>query len=160
MAGQTAHASRPHIAVYVDPGLRDPFTRIARATRETVSFQVDNRRALGPWQKLPTTGIADTLLAIRSERDITTMNVSLPRTQKEFVDQQVQQGSFSTVSDYIRDLIRREQRALAREELERKLVEGLSSGAAREMTPQDWKLLRDGLKRRATDRKDGWPPVA
>ncbi|MEO6594520.1 MAG: type II toxin-antitoxin system ParD family antitoxin [Planctomycetota bacterium] len=88
-----------------------------------------------------------------SERDNTTMNVSLPRTQKEFVDQQVQQGSFSTVSDYIRDLIRREQRALAREELERKLLEGLNSGPATAMTKEDWKELRDGLKKRLTGRE-------
>ena len=81
------------------------------------------------------------------EAEITTMNVSLPRTQKEFVDKQVQQGSFSTVSDYIRDLIRREQRAVAREELERKLLEGLNSGRAKELTKADWKELRDGLLR-------------
>jgi antitoxin ParD1/3/4 len=88
-----------------------------------------------------------------SERDNTTMNVSLPRTQKEFVDQQVQQGSFSTVSDYIRDLIRREQRALAREDLERKLLEGLNSGPSTEMTKADWEELRDGLRKRLTGRE-------
>lgn len=81
------------------------------------------------------------------------MKVSLPRTQKEFVDQQVQQGSFATVSDYIRDLIRREQRAFAREELERKLVEGLNSGPSTEMTKKDWKALRDGLRNRLTRRE-------
>lgn len=82
------------------------------------------------------------------------MNVSLPRTQqKEFVDQQVQRGSFSTVSDYIRDLIRREQRVLAREELERKLLEGLNSGPATEMTPEDWKELREGLRKRFASRE-------
>ncbi len=88
-----------------------------------------------------------------AERDMTTMNVSLPRTQKEFIDQQVHQGSYSTVSDYIRDLIRREQRALAREELERKLLEGLNSGSASEMTKADWKELRDGLRKRVTGRE-------
>lgn len=88
-----------------------------------------------------------------AERDITTMNVSLPRTQKELVDQQVQRGSFSTVSDYIRDLIRREQRVLAREELERKLLEGLNSGPATEMTPEDWKELREGLRKRFASRE-------
>lgn len=44
-----------------------------------------------------------------ADRDITTMNVSLPRAQKDFVDQQVKRGSFFTVSDYICYLIRREQ---------------------------------------------------
>lgn len=49
-----------------------------------------------------------------TERDLTTRNVSLLRAQKEFVDEQVQRGSFATVSDYIRDLIRREQRVVDR----------------------------------------------
>ncbi|MFY9343463.1 MAG: type II toxin-antitoxin system ParD family antitoxin [Planctomycetota bacterium] len=89
-----------------------------------------------------------------AERDITTMNVSLPRAQKAFVDQQVQRGSFATVSDYIRDLIRREQRQFAREDLERKLVEGLK-GTPTEMTSQDWTEIRDGLLKRAADRKSG-----
>jgi antitoxin ParD1/3/4 len=88
-----------------------------------------------------------------SDRDITTMNVSLPRTQKEFVDQQVQQGSYSTVSDYIRDLIRREQRAAAREELERKLLEGLNSGATKEITEADWNALRDSISKRRPERR-------
>jgi antitoxin ParD1/3/4 len=88
-----------------------------------------------------------------AEREITTMNVSLPRTQKEFVDRQVQRGHFSTVSDYIRDLIRREQRVLAREELEQKLLDGLNSGPAKEMTKQDWKELREGLLKRFADRE-------
>lgn len=85
-----------------------------------------------------------------TERDLTTMNVSLPRAQKEFVDEQVQRGSFSTVSDYIRDLIRREQRAVAREEpeLEQELLEGLNSGPATAMTQDDWQELRDGLRSR------------
>lgn len=87
-----------------------------------------------------------------TERDLTTMNVSLPRAQKEFVDEQVQRGSFSTVSDYIRDLIRREQRAVAREELEQKLLEGLNSGPATAMTQEDWQELRDGLRNRLTGR--------
>lgn len=87
-----------------------------------------------------------------SEPDITTRNVSLPRAQHEFVDQQVQQGSSSTVSDDLRDLSRREQRALAREELERELLEGLSSGPATEMTKAEWKELRDGLRKRLTGR--------
>jgi antitoxin ParD1/3/4 len=90
---------------------------------------------------------------ISSERDNTTMNVSLPRSQTEFVDQQVQQGSFSTVSDYIRDLIRREQRALAREDLERKLLDGLNSGPSREMAKADWEELRDGLRKRLAGRE-------
>jgi len=58
-----------------------------------------------------------------------------------------------TVSDYIRDLIRREKRVLAREESERKLVEGLNSGPATELTKKDWKELRQGVRKRVAARK-------
>jgi putative addiction module CopG family antidote len=95
-------------------------------------------------------------LAMRSDRDITTIDVSQPRTRKAFVDQQVQQGSYATVSDDSRDLIRREQRAAAREELERKLLEGLDSGAAEEITEADWSALRDRIVERRPERRGGW----
>ena len=35
-----------------------------------------------------------------------TMNISLPDLLKKFVDKQVASGRYSSVSDYIRDLIR------------------------------------------------------
>lgn len=38
-----------------------------------------------------------------------TMNISLPDGMKAFVDQQVEQRGYGTSSEYIRDLIRREQ---------------------------------------------------
>ena len=74
--------------------------------------------------------------------------------QKEFVDEQVKSSSFSTGSDYIRDPSRREQRMLAREEFERKLLEGLNSGSATEMTQADWRELRKGLLERFGGRED------
>ncbi len=35
-----------------------------------------------------------------------TMNISLPEQLKEFVDEQVGSGRYSSVSEYVRDLIR------------------------------------------------------
>ena len=40
----------------------------------------------------------------------TTMNMSLPDVMKAFVDEQVQNGGFGTVSEYLRDLVRRDER--------------------------------------------------
>ena len=40
---------------------------------------------------------------------MTTMNVSLPEELKEFVDAQVDRGGFGSTSEFVRDLIRREQ---------------------------------------------------
>jgi antitoxin ParD1/3/4 len=37
------------------------------------------------------------------------MNVSLPETLKEFVDEQVSQRGYGTSSEYIRELIRKDQ---------------------------------------------------
>ena len=43
---------------------------------------------------------------------MTTMNVSLPNALRDFVDQQVGTAGYSTSSEYVRDLIRRDQQRL------------------------------------------------
>ena len=53
------------------------------------------------------------------------MNVSLPDRMKEWVESQVESGQYANVSDYVRDLIRRDRRE--REKLER-LREALRIG--------------------------------
>lgn len=58
-----------------------------------------------------------------------TMNVSLPDPMKEWVEAQTETGRYSNASDYVRDLIRRDQeRAAAIAELQRLVDEGLASG--------------------------------
>ena len=58
-----------------------------------------------------------------------TMNVSLPDPMKEWVEAQAQTGRYSNASDYVRDLIRRDQeRADKLAELQRLITEGLDSG--------------------------------
>jgi antitoxin ParD1/3/4 len=41
-----------------------------------------------------------------------TMNVSLPDALREFVDEQVAQGGYGTSSEYVRELIRKDQERL------------------------------------------------
>ena len=55
-----------------------------------------------------------------------TMNVSLPDQMKQWVEEQVALGRFGNSSDYVRDLIRRDQEAVA--ELQALVDEGLNSG--------------------------------
>ena len=55
-----------------------------------------------------------------------TMNISLPDEMKAWVDGQVATGQYAGASDYLRDLIRRDQEAVA--ELQALVDEGLSSG--------------------------------
>lgn len=77
-----------------------------------------------------------------------TMNISLPEQLKEFVDGQVGSGRYSSVSEYVRDLIREDEKRKAEEKLEALLLEGLQSGEPTEMTRQDWIDIRvEALKR-------------
>ena len=57
-----------------------------------------------------------------------TMNVSLPDPMKVWVESQTQDGRYSNASDYVRDLIRRDQdRQQAVAELQQVVDEGLAS---------------------------------
>ncbi len=71
-----------------------------------------------------------------------TMNISLPDQLKDFVENQVGSGKYSSVSEYVRDLIRDDEKRKAQEGLEALLMEGLQSGEATEMTRQDWADIR------------------
>ena len=58
-----------------------------------------------------------------------TMNISLPEPMKNFVEAQARSGSYANVSDYVRDLIRKDQdRKQAIAEIQALLDEGLASG--------------------------------
>jgi antitoxin ParD1/3/4 len=67
-----------------------------------------------------------------------TMNVALPEALKQYVLQQVAAGGYSTASEYVRELIRADQKQKARQKLEALLLEGLDSGEPIEVTPQYW----------------------
>jgi antitoxin ParD1/3/4 len=58
---------------------------------------------------------------------MTSMNISLPEELKEYVEQQAK-GGYSTPSEFVRDLIRRDQKRCVKERLEQLLLEGLESG--------------------------------
>lgn len=60
-----------------------------------------------------------------------TMNVSLPDPMKDWAEAQARTGRYSNVSDYVRDLIRRDQeRADKLGELQRLITEGMESGVS------------------------------
>jgi len=69
------------------------------------------------------------------------MNISLPDPLKQFVDGQIAQGRYSSASEYVRELIRADEKRKAEEQLEAKLLEGLE-GPESELTPADWTAIR------------------
>ena len=61
-----------------------------------------------------------------------TMNISLPDPMKAWVEAQSRDGTYSNASDYVRDLIRRDQaRKQAVAEIQALVDEGIASGPAR-----------------------------
>ena len=69
------------------------------------------------------------------------MNISLPDHLKQFVDGQVAQGRYISVSEYMRELIRADEKLKAEQMLEAKLLEGLSSQESA-MSQTDWQAIR------------------
>jgi antitoxin ParD1/3/4 len=70
---------------------------------------------------------------------MTTMNISLPDSMKTFIDDQVTSGRYVSSSEYVRDLIRKEQ---DREQLRALILEGMASELTGPMTDEDFAELR------------------
>jgi antitoxin ParD1/3/4 len=79
-----------------------------------------------------------------------TMNVSLPAPMKDWVEDQAQTGRYSNASDYVRDLIRRDQERAEKIAHLRHLVDegrasGLSKRSMAELRVEAQRHLDDGI---------------
>ncbi len=79
-----------------------------------------------------------------------TMNVSLPDPMKAWVEKQAEGGRYSNASDYVRDLIRRDQeRQKGIAELQNLIAEGIESGPGEPFDPNGFvKEMRQKHARR------------
>lgn len=77
-----------------------------------------------------------------------TMNIALPESMKQFVQERVAQGGYSSASEYIRELIRSDQKRKTEERIDALLLEGLDSGGPVPVTPEYW----EEKKRKLTER--------
>ncbi|MDZ7991539.1 MAG: type II toxin-antitoxin system ParD family antitoxin [Nostoc sp. EfeVER01] len=82
------------------------------------------------------------------------INISLPDTMRTYIEEQVAQGGYSSVSEYFRELVRQDQKQRAKERLETMLLEGLNSGNATELTIQDWEDIRQTIRERMNKHQD------
>ena len=81
------------------------------------------------------------------------MNVSLPEELKEYVEAQTKSG-YSTPSEYVRELIRGDQKRRAKERLDTLLLEGISSGDSIPMDAAFWSdLKREALAKLESRKK-------
>ena len=83
----------------------------------------------------------------------TSMNVSLPETLKDYVQERVAEGTYSNPSDYVRALIREDMKRRAEDRLDALLMEGINSGPAEPMTKEDWDDIRGNLEEHITRRQ-------
>jgi antitoxin ParD1/3/4 len=81
------------------------------------------------------------------------LNISLPESMRIYVEEQVASGGYGTASEYIRSLIRSDQKRQATERLEAMLLEGLDSGTATPMTERDWEDLRAEVQEKLAQRQ-------
>ncbi len=72
---------------------------------------------------------------------MTSMNISLPEELKQYVEAQTKAG-YSTPSEYVRDLIREDQKRRAQQRLEQLLLDGLASGEPTVADEQFWAHLK------------------
>ena len=77
-----------------------------------------------------------------------TIHISLPDPLKEYMDERVIEGRYSTLSDYVRVLVREDQKRHAEERLEKLLLEGLESGRGAEYGTKEWDALWERIHAR------------
>lgn len=80
---------------------------------------------------------------------MSTMNISLPDSLKAFIDEQVSRGGYGTSSEYVRELIRKDQ---DRMQLRGLLLKGAASASAAPADGPYFDALRDRVRKRAKSR--------
>ena len=80
-----------------------------------------------------------------------TMNISLPDSMRDWVESQLETGFYANNSDYIRDLIRKDQQRTQKQmQLQQAIVAGIESGDAGALDMQAIKQkarLKAGLRK-------------
>ena len=72
-----------------------------------------------------------------------TVSFAIPESLTEYIDERVATGGYGNRSEYIRDLIRQDQREQARARLRTLIEEGLASGPPTALTQVDRVELRE-----------------
>jgi antitoxin ParD1/3/4 len=70
-----------------------------------------------------------------------TMSFALPESMREYIDNRVDAGNHGNTSEYILDVVRRDQEEQAKKRLRDLIEEGLASGRGRSRTKADEKEL-------------------
>lgn len=66
------------------------------------------------------------------------INISLPESIKAFIEEQVAQGGYGSVSEYLQELIVQDQKRKMQKHIEELLIAGLESGETIEVNDEWW----------------------
>ncbi|BAY75989.1 putative addiction module antidote protein, CopG/Arc/MetJ family [Nostoc linckia NIES-25] len=76
---------------------------------------------------------------------MSSINIFLPDSMKSFVEEQVAQGGYGSVSEYLQELITQDQKRKMQEHVEELLIAGLESGEPIEVNDEWWQQKRTNL---------------
>lgn len=83
-----------------------------------------------------------------------TMSISLPEPMQQFVEEQVSAGEYSSASEYVRELVRADQKRHARAQLEEILLGAINSGDPVEVTSEMIEQTRQRLRGRSAQQSE------
>ena len=89
---------------------------------------------------------------------MTSMNISVPESMKEFIEEEVSSNGYGTASEYVRELVREAKRRKAEERLEALLLEALDSGKPIKVTPEYWENKKASLMAKYGTKANGKKP--
>jgi len=77
-----------------------------------------------------------------------TINIALSESMKRFVQERVTEGGYGSASEYVRDLIRADQKRKAEARIDTHLLEGLDSGQPIPVAREYWEEKERKLSER------------
>ena len=84
---------------------------------------------------------------------MTSLNISLPEQLREWIEMQVEGGRYGNASEYVRELIRRDQERQMEHRLDDLIREGIDSGPPSKLSKRDWIELRADIAKRLESRR-------
>jgi antitoxin ParD1/3/4 len=82
------------------------------------------------------------------------ISVSLPENMRQYVEAQVANGTYGNVSEYVRDLIRHDQKRRAKKILEALIIESLESGESIEVNNALKEQMHQELRARIQKKRE------